>query len=627
MKHRWMKQCICGFLAVLLLTGACAAALPDDNGYYAGASQRKETLNTVYFNNPFPNVDEAAPDAWAYWGWALSAMKKDTATANQRISEALVLWPPAPVEESVDASGSYFQMLLMLNLVNQYKSELTEANLAGIKEYFYTVLYNFSTVEQAQEMPGDKLLIEGSENHDMVRRTAYFLGSQLLVQDAAYRSRVLRDGHTVSEHFAAWNTYMSYYFEQKCKYGLIVEIGSPTYTKYTLGAILDICDFALSERVRRQARVFLDAWFADMAQEYLAGVRGGGKNRVYKDKYSYLPSSDFVAVFGYLYFGDDMFGISTSSIHPGQLIALHTNYVPPAELVGMVDYEQRGSYMYRTRIPAEGVSVDGVYQMELDSHAVKTTYVTPSYIMGAELLDRSRQYVAINTQNRWQGIIMRTTSPANNDNRIYFQCEGDAQNGRTAYDETMGLVNENKMIVQRQPTIKQGGAIRTYVSSALYAAGSYEDGWFFTHEPSSGTYAAIRPSRGQFDTDIEAPLGRYLTYTDNDAPILTFMGTTEEYASFDAFKQAAKAVPVSWAGDTLVYGEIFFYATGTTLPMVNGQTVDTAPQKLFDSPYLSSVWGSGVFELSAPDGRTRKWDVNLSQSERAQEQAFLAQYQ
>ena len=75
-----------------------------------------------------------------------------------------------------------------------------------------------------------------------------------------------------------------------------------------------------------------------------------------------------------------------------------------------------------------------------EGQMVRYSYVTPEYIMGSWMLDPDVQYAAINTQNRWQGVIFATDMNA----RVFPQCEGLA-NGKT-YNQQVAVQHKNVMI-------------------------------------------------------------------------------------------------------------------------------------------------------------------------------------
>jgi hypothetical protein len=87
----------------------------------------------------------------------------------------------------------------------------------------------------------------------------------------------------VKEHAAAWKRHWRKYFQHRAVNGLGVEMGSPTYAKYSLQNYLNIAD--LSPNLTALAGDFLQLWFADVAHAFLpsTGVRRGAHNRVYRD--------------------------------------------------------------------------------------------------------------------------------------------------------------------------------------------------------------------------------------------------------------------------------------------------------------------------------------------------------
>ena len=50
---------------------------------------------------------------------------------------------------------------------------------------------------------------------------------------------------------------------------------------------------------------------------------------------------------------------------------------------------------------------------------------------------------------------------------------------------------------------------------------------------------------------------------------------------------------------TCIYGDEFtFYANHSKSPEINGSTVNYAPAKVYDGPFLQSDWNSGVVKIS-----------------------------
>ena len=96
--------------------------------------------------------------------------------------------------------------------------------------------------------------------------------------------RVYADGSTVAQQYKAWHDHWSNYIDERAKRGLFIETGAPTYTGYTIEAILNIYDFADDPVLRRKAGMILDLDFADYAQQELHDVWGGAKSRSYPER-------------------------------------------------------------------------------------------------------------------------------------------------------------------------------------------------------------------------------------------------------------------------------------------------------------------------------------------------------
>ena len=85
-------------------------------------------------------------------------------------------------------------------------------------------------------------------------------------------------------------------------------------------------------------------------------------------------------------------------------------------------------------------------------------------------------------------------------------------------------------------------------------------------------------------------------------PVIIEVVRKAEVASYDAFQTAILANALRFEDKLLTYrglsGDTFtFYADFTHPPKINDQTVDYAPEKVFDSPFIQSKWNSGVVTI------------------------------
>ena len=73
--------------------------------------------------------------------------------------------------------------------------------------------------------------IDGSENHDMLRKGSYLLSAQVLVGAGRGQELVPGDNVTVAKHLESWEDWFVRYFRFHARQGLQVEISSPGYNE------------------------------------------------------------------------------------------------------------------------------------------------------------------------------------------------------------------------------------------------------------------------------------------------------------------------------------------------------------------------------------------------------------
>jgi hypothetical protein len=191
-------------------------------------------------------------------------------------------------------------LLARMALLPRTRELLSAAALAALEKIFAAWLSPRSKVEWAASKDS-WLLLDGTENIDATRKASLYLAA-LALNYTQPRTPLELDGKTVAEHAAAWESHWISYFQHRAVEGIGVEMGSPTYAKYTLQNYLNIADFAPGS-LGELASNFLQLWFADAAQAFLptTGVRGGAHNRVYRGPSFFSPQSDGFRGFSWLY--------------------------------------------------------------------------------------------------------------------------------------------------------------------------------------------------------------------------------------------------------------------------------------------------------------------------------------
>lgn len=464
--------------------------------------------------------------------------------------------------------------------------------------------------------------IQGSENHDMMDLSNAFLALQVVYKLPDLRDRKLPDGHTADEHRQAWSEYYGHYCDERAGGGLFVEI-SPTYGKYFLPELVNIWEFCEDPVLQKKMEMLLHLTWADWAVEALGGIRGGGKTRSYQGHYSQRGTSDSWSAMGRILTGQgDWF---PTQHYEAQYVLATTKYRLPDVVIDIaLNRHERGQYVYQslrpaklteapidTREDASGYWMDGQHPRML-----RYSYCTPDYILGSWMLDPQTDYAAINTQNRWQGIIFATDKNA----RVFPQCVG-LRNGKT-YNQHVAVQHENVMIVQKnRAKSKQVGPMRVFFAPGTRQRLIEEDGWLFLQEGDAYLAVHILPRDGDVDTRGHVWEDGWLVPADDSAPIVFVAGRRERFPSQADFVAHVREHSITCTTSVVRYSfedllgqetTLTLYADGQKLPEVNGSAINLAPQKVYDSPYLEAEHRSGRITIQkAPRTMTLDFDRNL----------------
>lgn len=592
---------------------------------YNSVSERQNRWMENYFKTPVVALDTGA---WANSAYAITALWKneDLERANNYLVELCTKWP-VKTESSSTMADSYFSVNIMLRCwymfgdqSSIYPGRLSSAAQQAIEKYLWDYIYNFSTIELASMIDEDFVYIDESENHDLVRRATYIIGSQILLKTAAYKDKTLLDGHKLSEHNVAWTNNMKHYIRTKAKAGVFVERLSTGYAKYSIDSLLSIYDFVEDAELKGLTGKFLDFYFTDVLMQTSDGVPAGAKSRVYKDSNSINPRSDAAASYLHVMFGKYDHWNSRSP-HPAVISICLTDYRPPYVLYDFAQNpEARGNYTYVSQNLGAGnrqtVGNERVYFCEVPGKVLNTTYITPDYGMGAVAIDRNLEYTDISRQNKWVGVIFSgPLRDPNHDSRIYVTCEGTMGNGLTSYHDTNSIAVSGAMLVTRIPEAEAANDLQIYVSEDLYSTVVKQDGWLFMYDPDGTSYVGIKPSMGGFSTVLEADGGRWLTFTEQNVPVVIQCGATSDYESLEKFMDAVKSNIFTWTNkNEFSYqnceGDAITMYTDFQMPKINCEPISLTPDYLIKSPYVNSVYGSGIIDIVNTKGEKHTINFN-----------------
>jgi hypothetical protein len=474
-----------------------------------------------------------------------------------------------------------------------FPGRMTAAASSNLVKQMWSYASRFSQVSEAP----DPWSVHDSENHDAQADSFYLLAAQIFKNTPGYGKKKYADHRTAAQQYKAWDSHWNKYLDERAKRGLFIETAAPTYHAYTIGAILNIYDFAEDPLLRRKAGMLLDLDFADYAQQQLHNVWGGAKSRSYPGD-SYDGNLDSMTNIGNLVFGP---GTSIAGDNHALMFAT-SGYMPPTVVQNLAtDHAGLGSFADITRRPGNGAigpDMNDDWHVNKSQSVVDYTYSTPDYIMGTAELNANQTHIAPSSQNRWQGIIFDTGGGK----RVYPQAG--PSSFTPANDAFLSVQDKNTLVTEKrayddEPTLVYFPAgLRT-----LTARG----GWIFVQE--GAAYLAVKPALGKYlwltsaKNNAKNRDQRFIRLTNEASPIIFEAARASSYASFGAFENRILHNALSHNASGVTYkssdGTGFKMPTDTgSFPRVNGKPPNYSPPLVFNSPFMQSRWGSGKITIS-----------------------------
>lgn len=440
----------------------------------------------------------------------------------------------------------------------------------------------------------------GSENHHLQAWVSFWGAAQIFSNHPLYSTYTYADGSTPAEMAAAFDAYFKAWFRDRSVKGLLVEVNSPIYAKYSLNTLFNLADFATDPELKTAAGAMLDIYFADWAMDQIDGVRGGSRHRCYPGPYSDTHPGGGAEHAWY------MFGVGSGpNTHPGAMGGMTTFWRPSRAAIGLaLDTSGRGSYGYASRrlgladLSAETPPVYGGSAMDPDGGSLlRYTWCTPDFVMGMSQMEArsAADWMGISSQNRWNGVIFGGHNTA----RIFTQ-RPDPASG-SVYNEEWGVQHKGAMILQHLKAAQGSTAQMVWFDSSL----SREEisGWIFAEAPRA--YAAVKILDGGWSWN-----GSFAVLTNKYSPIIMEVGRKQDYDSFAAFRSEIMANSLVWNGSRLDYTSTGYDTTLTLFtdesapPQVDGTFIDFNPKKAYDAPYLQGEFGGGPVIINYGDDRT-----------------------
>ena len=469
----------------------------------------------------------------------------------------------------------------------------TEAKLFKMMWQYNKV---FSQLSKAEYIISGTWFVDESENHHIQRFSTYWHFSKYLKDLADYKDLKYDDGFTSQEHYNGWTTYIKHWIVERARKGLFVEMANEGYGLETLKGAYNFFDFGDKE-LRCLTKKLLDLYWTTWAEEQIAGVRGGSKNRVYPGVNSKSGKGEFWKMAWYY------LGIGNATQLERNLFTLVTSSYRMLLITMDIALDTKGRGNYEIKQRRLGLAIDSFhmnpdYRLRQDNGGlVRYSYCTPDFILGAAHFEAHKwqDWTLISSQNRWHGVIFA----GDEDARIYPQCS--LNNTYRSYNQHWSVQNKGCMITQKLPEgyAWDGEPMRVFFSNAGLKEMVERDDWVFV--VAEGAFAAVKcVSKGyKWDVDVD---GKWLVCEDELTPIIMQVAQKKDFANYKQFQEKILSMPINFNNKLLKYKSIYddefvFHTDYSKLATVNGKTIDIHPEMVFDSPFIKSVWNSGVVTI------------------------------
>lgn len=459
----------------------------------------------------------------------------------------------------------------------------------------------------------------GSENHHSMDFTINWHFAKLAKDHSDFKNRKWIDGSTAEQQYQAWSKYFIAYAQARAKKSMCAEMRSDGYNTTLIKGFYNFHDFG-DPKVKTAAAMLLDLYFAYWAEEQINGHMGGGASRM-KGNNAYVQSRNGKNAFlAWLYFG---MGESPKEVHGHDIAALTSSYHPPAVIADIaLDSKGRGVYEIRQRaqgavIPNGGGSSFPVAtanepptKLRDDGGGiVRYSYCTPDFILGTPMSNAlpTNAWAGISSQSRAQGLIFALED----DPRIVPIVR--PKDNRVAFNTFWSVQSKGTLISQKLREHKGGAEMIVFISERGLPEPVEKGDTVFVD--AGIAYAAIRMPiggwqwrKGGLDYTAETgeprkgSAGKVLELREEFAPVILEVMSREQAGSFAKFQKRVMATKPKLKGKVLsyqsLYGDVLTLDTSYKyVPTINGEPVNYEPKMVYDSPFLQSVYDSGIVTI------------------------------
>lgn len=537
-------------------------------------------------------------------------------------------------KDIVDRDSFHWHADIVMRLIDMYgpngsahPGRLTAETEAICLKPIWTYVQTSAKHKRPDHVETRTWAFHSTENHHSMDVSVRWHFAKLAKDKPEYKDKKLECGSTLAELYRGWNEYIRVYFLERARKGVAIEIMCMGYNMVWLKGFYNFRDFGEPD-VKESVDKFLDLYWAYWAQEQLNGVEGGGMTRIRGVK-GFKPAGHGITSMAWFYFG---VGAEPTTISGG-INALLSDY-EPATLVADIVRTSRDNGPYEIRQRAQGLGKTGISsamprpdmtpnRFRTDGGGiVRYSYCDPAFTIGTLMTEArpNEDWVAISAQSRWQGVVF-----GDNPNARIVPVVLPAGKARDVLNPHWSVQHKGSLITQKLKGNSKGGQMVVWMPEEGMAEPVRDGDLVFVE--TEGAYAVIRVAgsdfeltdklltRGSIEGSVrQAPSGRVVIPKDDFAPVILEVISKTEVQSFTAFKEKVKASEPSMKGSVLSYRTIYgdtvtFDAEQKKVPTINGKPVDYSPPKVLESPFLNSVYNSGVVTIRNGD-RTKILDFN-----------------
>ena len=457
-----------------------------------------------------------------------------------------------------------------------------------------------------------------SENHSLMNRVSRYLASQFYVGKGVLFEQF--DPRTPEQLCINDAEYINTFLDFRAKRGW-GEFNSYSYAVEILYILNILYAYSKDEQLKIKTAMTMDIILLDMICNSKNGLYGGAHGRVYPDEILDTMNNPMFAIYCY-YFGS-RYGFEENKKNIPTSLAL-SDY-EPSEIVYNIEKNRKYPYMNKERKHLNSChawSSNSVCWATLNALSkcsiCKQTYVSDKYILGAinmqddypqELPDAWYAHIQ---QHEWELTLLGGTN-----HKIFSHHPGepgyDKQHNRWTGDLrcccSTHYTNENTAVsIYNITNPEKFDYINAYIPLEVFDDVVKEEKYIFLKY--TGLYISIYFSAGYTINNEDEFKNKEVISQGRKHAVVLRVENDEKYSSMEEFIDDIHSKPVIYDEDknSVMFDSIY------VSPEENGENGKTNVypyEYLYNSPYMKSLWNSGIIELKDLN-RTFIYDFNTA---------------